>query len=201
VATAEGSFSSRKLVLACPPAEAARLLGPLDARLGEVLSSITLAPVAVVHMGFPRRVPEMPDGFGLLAPRGEGVRALGVLFPSRLFGDRTPPGGDLFSGFVGGMTDPGAMDLPDDDLLRLVTGDLAKLVGVSLRPDLTHVVRAPAAIPQLTLGHLERMAEVRERLQHLPGLLLAGNYLKGVGIKDAVASGFEAAAALGGRPA
>jgi protoporphyrinogen oxidase len=37
-------------------------------------------------------------------------------------------------------------------------------------------------------------------LAGLPGLQLAGNYLRGVGMKDAVASGFEAAERVAARP-
>jgi protoporphyrinogen oxidase len=37
------------------------------------------------------------------------------------------------------------------------------------------------------------MERIKQRLRALPGLHLAGNYLTGVGIKDAVASGFLAA--------
>ena len=64
-----------------------------------------------LHGAALERLPEIPEGFGFLVPRGEGIRTLGVLFPSRLFEGRTPPGGDLLAGFVGGVLDPHALDL------------------------------------------------------------------------------------------
>jgi len=195
--TASGKLRSPRLVLAVPPAEAARLLAGVDAGLTALLQSIPMAPVAVVHMGLRHRVPKVPDAFGFLAPRGEGVRSLGVLFPSRLFDARAPKGGDLFSGFVGGTLDPAALALGDGALLEIVRGDLSRLVGQEVSPDFVRVSRFPQAIPQCTLGHLERLAGIRERLARLPGLALAGNYLRGVGMKDAVGSGFEAAAQVG----
>ena len=42
------------------------------------------------------------------------------------------------------------------------------------------------------------MSRIGERLERMPALALAGNYLRGVGMKDAVGSGFEAAARIGG---
>jgi len=194
---AEGSAArAPALVLAVPPAEAARLLQGLDPALSELLAAIPLAPVVTVQLGFAERVEQVPDGFGFLVPRGEEVRTLGVLFPSRLFEGRAPAGGDLLTGFVGGSTDPQALDLDDQALAGIVLGDLERLCGVDRAPDFVQVRRYPAAIPQLTVGHLDRMAQVQRHLDALDGLALSGNYLFGVGLKDAVRSGFETAEAL-----
>ncbi len=196
VHTDRGTREARAVVLATPPGDAARILHDTDPRLADLLGGIPMAPIAVVHLGFSRRCPDIPDGFGFLAPRGEGVRTLGVLFPSRLFPGRAPEGGDLLTAFVGGSTDPEALDLSDQDLVDLVQADLRHLTGHGETPDFTMVRRHPVAIPQMVHGHLERMAEVQERLGALPGMVLAGNYLHGVGLKDAVASGREAAQRL-----
>jgi oxygen-dependent protoporphyrinogen oxidase len=193
VRTDAGEFESPRLVLAVPPSEAGKLLAGLDSELGALLVGIAMAPVAVVHMGWPAGAPQVPDGFGFLAPRGEGVRSLGVLFPSRLFAGRAPQGGDLLAGFVGGVQDAAALDLHDEALVSMVRSDLARLTGLETAPSFVRVSRHPRAIPQLTLGHLDRMAKMGDRISRLDGLALAGNYLHGVGMKDAVISGYEAA--------
>lgn len=191
---------ARQVVVATPPSAASQILRPLDALLADLVSGIPLAPMTVVHLGFRQRQAGVPDGFGFLAPRNEGVRSLGVLFPSRLFGQRTPDGGELLTGFVGGMTDAQALALADVEIERIVRDDLRQLCGVDAAPDFVRVLRYQGAIPQFVLGHLERMVQLRSRLATLPGLHLAGNYLHGVGMKDAVASGFETAAAIVARP-
>jgi len=168
----------------------------IDPELAELLAGIPMAPVAVASLGFRRRLERLPDGFGFLAPREQGVRSLGVLFPSRIFEGRAPDGGDLLTGYLGGMLDPEAMELDDEALAGLVSEDLSRLMGIDQAPDFINVVRHATAIPQLVVGHLERMEKVRARLERLPGLHLAGNYLRGVGIKDAVASGLETAEAV-----
>ena len=48
-------------------------------------------------------------------------------------------------------------------------------------------------MPQYNLGHLERVAAIEQRLEGLPGLFVAGNAYRGVGLPDCIASG-EAAA-------
>ncbi len=190
-----GAIEAQRVVLATPPSAASRLLEPTDPTLGGLLAEIPLAPMAVVQMGYRARRPEVPEGFGYLAPRGQGLRALGVLFPSRLFAGRAPAGGDLLTGFVGGSQDPEALALSDGELLDVVLADLERLLGLRDGPDVLRVRRYSEAIPQFVHGHLERMASVHERVAQQPGLQLTGNYLKGVGMKDAVLSGYEAAAA------
>ena len=187
------TFSARKLVLAVPPPEASRLTLSMNPSLAGLLAGIPMAPIAVVHLGFEQRCSEVPDGFGFLVPRSEGIRSLGVLFPSRLFEGRAPEGGDLLAGFVGGMLDPKALDLNDEDLASIVTNDLRNLIQLEQKPSFVRVLRYSHAIPQFVSGHLERMKSIQLDLQSLPGLQLAGNYLRGVGVKDAVRSGFDAA--------
>ncbi len=189
------SFRCRQLVLAVPPPVAAELCA-FDGALGEELRGIRMAPIAVVHLGYPQRLAEIPEAFGMLAARGEGVRSLGVLFPSRIFEGRAE--GELLTAYVGGMLDPGAVDLPDDQLVALVRRELAALFQLSAEPSLLRVLRWRRAIPQLERGHVERVARLHAGLERWPGLRLAGNYLTGVGVKDAVAAGLAAARGLVG---
>ncbi len=196
VTTESDRVSCRRLVVATPPHEATDLLAGLDQALGETVGQIPMGPVAVVQLGFAERRDEIPESFGFLVPRCEGIRTLGVLFPSRIFEGRTPPGGDLLAGFVGGTTDPGALNLSDEELSDIVRSDLESMTGLDAAPDLVDVTRWPNAIPQMAHGHMERMAIVERRLHRLPGLVLAGNWLQGVGLKDAVRSGIAAARQL-----
>jgi oxygen-dependent protoporphyrinogen oxidase len=192
--TTLGTASASALVLAVPPDVAARLLAPLDPLLAELLAGVVMAPVAVVHLGFAKRLERLPEAFGFLAPRGEQVAALGVLFPSRIFEGRSS--GDLLAAYHGGMLDPAACELDDDALVARTLDDLARVLAIEDSPSMRYVVRRPRAIPQLEHGHLTRLAAIATALQRWPKLGLAGNYLRGVGLKDAVAAGEAAAEAL-----
>ena len=70
---------------------------------------------------------------------------------------------------------------------------MAALLGVKAAPLLSLIARYPSSMPQYLVGHLERVAAIERRLAVHPGLALAGNAYRGVGIADCVRSG-EAAA-------
>ena len=56
-------------------------------------------------------------------------------------------------------------------------------------PVLTRVRHHAHAMPQYTVGHLERVAEIERRAAGASGLVLAGAAYRGVGIPDCVRSG------------
>jgi oxygen-dependent protoporphyrinogen oxidase len=197
-------LAARAVVVATPPQAAAAIVASWDSTLAHLLQGVPMAPMAVVHLGFDRPLGEIPDGFGFLAPRSQGIRTLGVLFPSRLFEDRAPESGDLLACFIGGMTDPRALELSDEQLAQLVRRDLMVLTQLSDPPLMVRVERYAQAVPQLVVGHLERRRMIDACLEGHGGLALAGNYLRGVGLKDAVTSGRAASRTiqqwLGGPP-
>jgi oxygen-dependent protoporphyrinogen oxidase len=196
VTTDHSLVRARYVVIATQPQAAARVVATVDTDLAGLLDGVPMSPVAVVHLGYEHHLAAVPNGFGFLAPRDEGVRTLGVLFPSRLFEGRAPGRGDLLTGFVGGAIDPGALELDDDELVGTVRGDLEALTGLDASPCFKRVRRYPRAIPQLVVGHLERLSTISTLLERHEGLFLAGNYLRGVGMKDAAASGLDAAASV-----
>jgi oxygen-dependent protoporphyrinogen oxidase len=187
------SCEAAAVVVATPPRQAAAVLRDSDRRLADLLAGVPMAPVSTVHLGYGERLERAPEAFGFLAPRNEGVRVLGVLFASRLFEDRAPTQGDLFTAFFGGVLDQAALELADEQLSTIAQKELRRLLGIETPPVYVRTTRYPSAIPQLELGHGARVDEMSRRLANFSGLFLAGNYLRGVGIKDAAASGLEAA--------
>jgi oxygen-dependent protoporphyrinogen oxidase len=51
-------------------------------------------------------------------------------------------------------------------------------------------------MPQYVVGHLARVAAIKQRLDLYPGLALAGSAYRGVGIADCIRSGEAAAERL-----
>ena len=68
-----------------------------------------------------------------------------------------------------------------------------ELLGARGEPLLVEVGRHPRAMPQYTLGHLDRVAAIRRQAAMHPRLILAGNAFEGVGIPDAVRAAEQAA--------
>jgi oxygen-dependent protoporphyrinogen oxidase len=176
------------VVLAGTARESASILEALEPEVAADLRSIESAPLAVVALGWDAaRLGHPLDGFGFLAPRGEGLRVLGALWDSSVFPGRAPAGRALVRAMVGGATDPAAAALPEGELVELVRGDLERTMGIAAKPDLVRVFRYPLGIPQYTVGHLERLERIEARLRSRPGLVLAGSSYRGVAINACVA--------------
>ena len=194
VHTPGGSIDASAVVLAAPAPACAGLLEGLDDDAAAALSAIPYASIAVVTLALPADGWSPPEGFGCLIPRGEGLRTLGVLFTSSLFPDHSPDGAALLRCMIGGATDPEAAGLPAQKLLDIARREAAIVLGQALPEPLDARVYAhPAGIPQYALGHLERVGRVRAAELHLPGLFVCGNHQQGVGVKDCVRGGEQAA--------
>ena len=86
---------------------------------------MTYSRLAVVLQAFrPERAEDAPRGFGVLVPRGEGLRSLGILYLSSLFPQRVPEGVALTTSFFGGALDPSSPDLTEGDLLKLAEAEV-----------------------------------------------------------------------------
>jgi oxygen-dependent protoporphyrinogen oxidase len=90
-------------------------------------------------------------------------------------------------------------EMQDDLLAQQVEAENAAVLGVTGAPIDRVVWQYSRALPQYNVGHAQRVNEIREALSHLPGLLLAGNYLAGRSIGECVDTGFQAAELLHSR--
>jgi len=179
-----------KLVLAVPASAAARLIKPLSPEVSALLTSIPYAPIVSTALGYSRdRVPHPLDGFGLLIPRRETMRTLGGLFSSTLFPGRAPPGKALITAFMGGTRDPEAVTLDENELLSRICEDMSTSLGADALPEMAHLSRHQSAIPQYTLGHLERVARIEKLSSTFPGLHLRASWSEGISVADCVRSG------------
>jgi oxygen-dependent protoporphyrinogen oxidase len=199
VVTAAGAIESVDcVILAIPAYRAAALLAPLDKALSEPLNSIPYASVAVVALGFHRDAVQHPlDGFGFLIPHQENRKILGCLWTSSIFpGRRAPDDHVLLRSMVGGARAGERVALDDASMVALVRAELDNLLGLEGDPALVHVRRYDRAIPQYTLGHLDRVEALEEACSQWPGLYVTGNALRGVGINDCTREAEEVAVRL-----
>jgi protoporphyrinogen/coproporphyrinogen III oxidase len=175
------------LVLACGASSSARLVGRIDAELAGELRAIASPPIAVVCLGLPVAATARPlDGFGFLAPRGQGVRLLGALWDSSVYPGRAPEDHVLVRVMMGGASDPDAADLDDETLVALVRRELGQTMQVTGAPVLARVFRHRPGIPQYTRGHVARLTRIDARVAACPGLHLIGNAFRGVSINHCI---------------
>lgn len=196
-----GMIEAGRVIVAAPARAAARFLSPLDEGLSEGLAGIAYAPLAVVALAYRGAdLAQVPQGFGFLAPHGQGLRILGCLWDSSIFPPRAPEGSVLVRGMIGGACDADAERLSDPDLEETMRHDLRIAMGIDAKPRKTWIFRHPLGIPQYTLGHGERMDRITACLVRHPGLELVGNSYHGVAVNSCVKEARELAIRIGGGP-
>jgi oxygen-dependent protoporphyrinogen oxidase len=182
----QAELMASKVVLATPAYVTAGLLRPLDEPLSALVEGIAYAPIAVVHLGYAPGSTPAPDGFGFLVPGLEKRRLLGAIHASTVFPFRAEGGKVLYTCMIGGARQPELVGLDEEALVAVAREELKELAGVTASPIFTEVFRWTRGIPQYNVGHLERVAAIDAALARLPGLHLAGNAYKGVGINDCI---------------
>jgi len=185
------------LCLALPAYASAQLLGGVEAQLAAELAAIPYASTATVNLAFRRAdIPHPLDGFGFVVPFIERRKVIACTFSSVKFSGRAPAGYALMRAFVGGALQPEMYALDEDEMIAAVRADLGALLGIESAPLFAHVERWPRSMAQYHLGHLARVARIREHLQNFPTLQLAGNAYGGAGLPDCIRSGHAAATEL-----
>ena len=195
---ADGSGCDADAIICCAPAYAAApLLWPHNPTLAAMLGEIGYASAATVNMIF--RASDFPnplDGFGFVAPIIERRKIIAGSFSSMKFAGRAPDGMVLARVFIGGALQNAMMALDDAAMAAAAREEFAALLGVTATPTMVRVRRWPDAMPQYAVGHLDRAGAIEREAAQLDGLVLAGAYLRGVGIPDCVRSGEAAAEAI-----
>jgi oxygen-dependent protoporphyrinogen oxidase len=182
------------VIVATPAFVAAELIAGIDPRLARELAAIAHASTAIVTLAYRRdQIPHALDGHGYVVPRCEGGPVLACTWSSRKWENRAPAGYELLRVFLGRAGQEDVLAGSDDGLIALARREVAARLGVTAAPALTRVARWPRGMPQYLLGHLERVARIEAMLNAHPGLFLAGNAYRGVGLPDCIASGERAA--------
>ena len=187
-----------RVILATPAYIAGGLLRSVEPRLASLLGEINYSSSVTVALGyatagFDGRGAKREDGFGFLVPRSEGRRLLACTFVHNKFPHRAPDDRLLLRVFLGGSHDPEVLQIPDEEILRTVRVELRQILGLTAEPLFSRIYRWERSMAQYEVGHMERVAEIERLRAGLPGLALAGNAYRGIGVPDCIKSGMDAA--------
>jgi protoporphyrinogen/coproporphyrinogen III oxidase len=184
------------VVLAVPPAPAARLLRAEVPAAAAELARVETASVALVAALLPRPALAGLGGSGVLVPPVEGRAVKAVTFASSKWAwlDALDPGHVVVRASLGRAREEAVLQRDDDDLAALALADLAALLGRELRPVAARVVRWGGALPQPAVGHVEAMRRMEAAVAAVPGLAVCGAVVDGVGIPACIAAAGRAAA-------
>lgn len=188
-----GEVGAERVIVAAPGPRIAPALASLAPGVSRTLAAIPFASSATVLLGYRREDVAHPlDGYGMVVPQTEGLRTTALSFVSTKFPHRAPDGRVLLRGFLGGARDREVMGLSDTEMVETVKRDMQEVLGLRGQPLMAQVFRWPGGTPQLEVGHLERMAAVREEVDSVPGLHLTGAGIRSTGIPDSIADGTRA---------
>ncbi len=188
-------FDSVILALPAPAAaEVLRLAGPgLSAELAAVQYSSSIT----VGLGYDREVRQsLPPGFGFLVPRSEGKKLLAATFVHNKFPHRAPEDRALLRCFFAGRNAEDVWGLSDDQIVEIVRNELQQILRLRAQPLFARVYKWKSAMAQYGVGHLDRLDRMERLRLQLPGLALAGNAYRGIGVPDCIRSGRDAAKQL-----
>lgn len=181
------------VIVALPAAAAAQVLRIASPDLAGELAAIEYSSSITVGLGYDRNVRQsLPAGFGFLVPRSEGKRLLAATFVHNKFPHRAPDDRALLRCFFAGRNAENVWLLSDNQIVDIVRNELEQILGLHAEPLFAAVYKWKSAMAQYGVGHLERLDRIERLRQRLPGLALAGNAYRGIGVPDCVRSGSEA---------
>jgi protoporphyrinogen/coproporphyrinogen III oxidase len=181
------------VIVALPSHTAAEVLRLANDELSAELAAIDYSSSITVNLSYDRQVRQtLPPGFGFLVPRNEGKRLLAATFVHNKFSHRVADDRALLRCAFAGANAENIWDLSDDQIVAIVREDLQQILCVKAVPLFARVYKWKSAMAQYGVGHLERLDRIERLRTSLPGLALAGNGYRGIGVPDCIRSGQEA---------
>lgn len=190
------TIAADAVIVAVPPPAARRLLADLAPAAADQLGAIECASMVVATFAFPAAAMPALDGSGFLVPPVESRFVKASTFSSRKWGwlAESVPEVVYVRASLGRHREEAALQRPDEELLAAALADLRGILGINLpAPIETHVQRWGGGLPQYAVGHLDRIAVVRNAVGEIEGLEVAGAAYDGVGIPAVIGSGRRAA--------
>ena len=182
------------VVLAISARAAGTILQAMAPEISQRLAAMSFASSAAVTLAYPSGlIDHRLDATVFVVPRSAGLRMTACSWSTAKWAGRAPDGMSLFRCFFGRHGDTDDVGLSNDALLQLARGELETIVGAKGQPTRIWIHRWPEAMPQYTLGHLERIDEIEALLAKHPGITLAGSSYRGVGIPDCVSQAKQVA--------
>ncbi|WP_344660367.1 protoporphyrinogen oxidase [Catenulispora subtropica] len=182
------------VIVAVPGAPAARLLGAAAPGAAAELAAIEYASVALATFVFDDAA--LPAGSGFLVPPSDGRFIKASTFSSVKWAWLAESGKTVVRASVGRHRETADLQREDAELAALALADVRTATGAGTalgEPVDWHVQRWGGGLPQYAVGHVARVARIREAVSAQPGLAVCGAAYDGVGIAACVASAQRAA--------
>lgn len=150
----------------------------VDPNLGVLLKEISYASITNINLGYDGPLLDR-EGFGYLIPSREKEEILGVVWDSSAFPEQNrSPDQTRLTVFT-----------RQQKPLEIALEAIERHLGIKEEPDSVAISHADNAIPQYYVGHLNRVAKIKEECSRTyPHLALLGTAFHGVAVNDCIAS-------------
>ncbi|MCR2821065.1 protoporphyrinogen oxidase [Lederbergia panacisoli] len=158
------------------------------------LKHMPATTVATVAMAFDEKeVENTIDGTGFVVSRNSDYTITACTWTHKKWPHTTPQGKVLLRCYVGRAGEETVVDLSDAEIEQIVLEDLKETMNIEAKPQFTIITRWEKAMPQYTVGHKERIEEMKKNLQEdMPGVFMAGSSFEGLGLPDCIDQGKKA---------
>ena len=154
------------------------------------LKTMKSATIATVTMAFKKEQLGDLDALSFFVSRNSDFTITSCTWSNRKWPNTTPENYVLLRSYIGRVGDEAIVELSDSEIEKTVLQDLMKTIGVDGMPVETIVSRWKHAMPQYTVGHEDKIARVKQKLQEqFPTVKLAGSSFEGISIPECVEQG------------
>lgn len=191
------------VILATPAGPAGRLLKKTAGTAATQLEQIPYASMAIITLAFraedvfqQQSPPQRRSGYLVPAVDGRDVKAATfstVKWPHLAQAADPANPVHIVRCSVGRSGDVAVLQRDDSELAALAAAELAETIGITARSVAQRVTRWGGGLPQYNVGHLDRVARIRQSVGEHPGLAVAGAAYDGIGIPACIATARSAA--------
>ncbi|MFF5995286.1 protoporphyrinogen oxidase [Lysinibacillus sp. KU-BSD001] len=159
------------------------------------LPNMNYATIATVTMAFKQEeLNKYKKALNFFVSRNSDLAITSCTWSNRKWDNVAPEGYDLLRVYIGRVGDETIVELSDSEIERIVLADLRKAIDLQGTPLFTMVTRWKQAMPQYTVGHDERLKQLKAELYNqFPQVKLVGSSYEGISVPDCIEQGRQTA--------
>ncbi|MEZ4846938.1 MAG: protoporphyrinogen oxidase, partial [Bdellovibrionota bacterium] len=152
-----------------------------------LLQSIPYASSAILNFAFKNeQIKNKPNAVGFIVPHRENKHFIACSFMSDKYPHRAPDEHTLLRVFAGGALQEHVLSQSLQDLRATILQEISLILQIEGDPIFDDFTLWPKSMPQYTMGHIERVQQIKKLFEQLPNCYLLGNAYSGVGIPDLI---------------
>lgn len=183
----EKVFETKSVLFTIPAYSTAEILRELDGYLHNHLITIYYPPVLVLNVIYRKdKIGQPLDGFGFLIPEKEKKSFLGAIWNDSIFPNRGDKDFASFTIFVGGARQAKIFENDLNELINQVLSEFEQIMKITIKPESIKYKFWEKAIPQYSLGYIEKENAINQFEKNNKGIFLGGNYRGGISVGDCI---------------